>query len=225
MPSGLRVTRIDRAPAAAYLDFLVNGVAIGGLLHRTTLEITVAPGEILIEVLGSGGKPLFQVLEVPSGCTASVQIGRRCTLGLMDATHYIQVDGPLLGVPDRSLYPLNLAGHSALEWLQQRRALGEALSAAQLSYLRSHQPPVVPTLQRRDPSVPSLAELGAFAALGLDTDAQEEDVREAFRLLISIHTPDSGQPNETIQRLEEAFRIAMNMLAQRVRPGVSEVGR
>jgi hypothetical protein len=225
MPSGLRVTRIDRAPAAACLDFLVNGVAIGGLLHRTALEITVASGEILLEVVGSGVKPLFQVLEVPPGCTASVQIGRRCTLGIMDASHYIQVDAPLLGVPDRSLYPLNLAGHTALQWLQQRRALGEALSGAQLSYLRSHLPPVVPTLHRRDPSVPSLAELGAFAALGLDSDAQEEDVREAFRLLISIHTPESGQPNETIQRLEEAFGIAMNVMAQRVRPGVSEVGR
>lgn len=225
MPSGLRVSRIDRAPAAGELLICVNGMAIEGLHHRTMLEITIAPGHILLEVLGSGPRPLHQVLEVPRDCTARVQIGRRRSLGIVEASHYIQVDPPLLGLPDRTVYPLNLAAHSALEWLQQKRALGEELTAAQLAYLQSQMPASPPSTHKGDFSVPSLAELGAFAALGLDTNAKESDVREAFRLLVSIHTPEGGEENETIRRLEEAFRIAMDVVAQRVRPGVSEVGR
>ncbi|MEB3324483.1 MAG: hypothetical protein VKM17_04015 [Cyanobacteriota bacterium] len=225
MPSGLRVSRIDRAPATGELWICVNGMAIGGLHHRTMVEITMAPGHILFEVMGSAPRPLHQVLEVPQDYTARVQIGRRLSLGIVEATHYIQVDPPLLGLPDRTLYPLNLAAYSALEWLQQKRALGEELTAAQMTYLQSQMPAAPPATHTGDSSVPSLAELGAFAALGLNTNAQEADVREAFRLLVSIHTPEAGQQNETILRLEEAFQIAMNAVAQRVRPGVSEVGR
>jgi hypothetical protein len=94
-----------------------------------------------------------------------------------------------------------------------------------MTFLHSHWSQPQPTQPHPTPSVPSLAELGAFAALGLDSDAGEADVREAFRLLISIHTPENGQSNETILRLEEAYRIAMDVLAKRVSPGVSEVGR
>jgi hypothetical protein len=70
-----------------------------------------------------------------------------------------------------------------------------------------------------------LAELGAFSALGLEPEASEADVREAFRLLVSIHTPETGQPNETIHRLEEAFRIALGVVARRLKQKVSELGR
>ena len=105
--------------------------------------------------------------------------------------------------------------------------MGEALTHAQLAYLRSHRPTPLPAQLPPSAAVPSLAELGAFSALGLDIDAREEEVREAHRLLTSIHSSDSEptQPSETLLRLDEAFRVAMGALAHRVRPGVTEVGR
>ena len=225
MPSGLRVTRIDRAPAAGSLPLCVNGMPIGGLTDRTMLELTVSPGDVLVEVSGLRGRAFSQVVQVAPGCTARVQIGRRRNLGIAEASHYLQVDPSLAGLPDRSLYPLNLAAHSAAEWLRQKRALGEQLSYPQLTYLQSQRMPASAPSMSPSGGVPSLVELGAFAALGLESDAEEADVREAFRLLVSIHAPESGQSSETLQRLQEAYRIAMNAVATRLRPGVSKVGR
>ena len=74
-------------------------------------------------------------------------------------------------------------------------------------------------------TIPSLTEIGAFAALGLDTDAPEAEVREAYRMLRGIHSSAAGRSSETLLRLEEALRVALLSVAQRVRPGVSEVGR
>jgi hypothetical protein len=229
MPSGLRVTRIDKAPAAGLLPVVVNGRILGSLPHHTSLELTVASGELLLEVLPSNSRPLVQVLDIAPGSTAGVRIGRRCTLGLVDPSHYLQLDHPLLGLPDRSLHPLNLSAHSALEWLQEKRALGEGLTPAQTSYLRSRLPfdsPPCPPFRRRE-VIPSLAELGAFAALGLDTEASEAEVRQAHRLLKGIHGDGGGTPAvETLRRLDEAFRLALAVLARRgMRNGVSEVGR
>jgi len=228
MPSGLRVTRIDKVPAGGPLPVAVNGRVIGALLHHTGLELTVGSGELLLEILGSPSTPVFQVLDIAPGCTARVRIGRRCSLGLVDPSHYLHVDRPLLGLPDRTLHPLNLSGHSALEWLLEKRALGEVLTPAQSTYLHTHLPPArFATPKQRRSSVPSLTELGAFAALGLDTEASEAEVREAYRLLKSIHAGagPAGRSSETLRRLEEAFAVAMNVLGRRVRPGVSEVGR
>jgi hypothetical protein len=225
MPSGLRVTRIDRIPSAGPLELCVNGIPIGRLHHRASLDLTVGSGELLLEILGTGAVPVFQLLEIAPGCTARVRIGRRWSLGVMDPSHYLHVDPPLSGLPDRTLHPLNLSARSALEWLLDKRSLGEAMTPAQLSYLRLHLPPPAPAQPQASSTIPSLAELGAFAALGLDPDAQEAEVREAFRLLTSIHAPPSGQPSETLSRLEEAFRVAMDALARRVRAGVTEVGR
>jgi hypothetical protein len=228
MPSGLRVTRIDKAPAAGLLPLVVNGRILGSLAHHTSLELTVAPGELLLEILPSGCSPLVQVLDIAPGTTALVRIGRRCSLGLVDPSHYLQVDLPLLGLPDRSLHPLNLSAHSALEWLQEKRALGEGLTPAQTTYLRSRLPSDRPACPPpRCAVVPSLAELGAFAALGLDTEASEAEVRQAHRLLKGVHGDGRGTPaSETLRRLDEAFRLALDVLARRgVRTDVSEVGR
>lgn len=225
MPSGLRVTRIDRAPATGTLDLWVNGKAIAGLLHRTFIELTVASGDVLMEVGGTGRAPLAHVITVAPGLTAPVLLGRRLSLGIAEASHYLQLETPQVGLPDRTLYPLNLAGHSAQEWLQQKQALGEPLSIAQATYLQSQLAREIARQSTLGEAVPSLAELGAFAALGLDIDAQEADVREAFRLLVSIHTPETGADTRTMRRLEEAFRIAMEVLSHRVSPGVSEIGR
>lgn len=228
MPSGLRVTRIDKAPAAGLLPVVVNGRVLGSLPHHTSLELTVASGELLLEILPSACTSVFQVLDIAPGCTARVRIGRRCSLGLMDASHYLHVDPPLLGLPDRTLHPLNLSARSALDWLQEKRALGEGLTPAEDAYLRSRLPVdrLSSTVARRD-AIPSLAELGAFAALGLDTEASEAEVRQAHRLLKGIHGGGEGSPaSETLRRLDEAFRLAMDMMARRgVRTGVSEVGR
>ena len=224
MPSGLRVSRIDQVPGQGPFQLLVNGVAVGSLRNRTLLELTVHSGDILLEGI-VGRTPLYGLLEVAEGCTAQVRIGRRRNFGLAEASHYLQVDPLLVGLPDRTRFPLNLGALTALEWLQQKRTMAEPLTGVQMTYLQSRlmaaeeAPPCLA-------DVPSLRELGAFAALGLDTDAGEADVREAFRLLISIHTPETGGPNETMQRLEEAFRIAMAVLTRRnLRRGVSEIGR
>jgi hypothetical protein len=225
MPSGLRVTRIDRVPAAGLLELGVNGMAIGGLAHRASLELTVGSGELLLEILGGGFTPVFQVLAIAPGCTARVRIGRRWSLSVTEPCHYLHVDRPLPGLPDRTLHPLNLSAHSALEWLQEKRSLGEGLTKAQRTYLHSHLAPPPPATPSPSATVPSLLELGAFSALGLDPDAQEAEVREAFRLLKSIHSSPTGQPSETLTRLEEAFRLAMDAVARRVRRGVTEVGR
>ena len=100
------------------------------------------------------------------------------------------------------------------------------LTPAQSTYLHTHLPPIRSvTPEHRRSTVPSLTELGAFAALGLDTDASECEVREAYRLLKSIHAGPAGRASETLRRLEEAFGVAMDVLVRRVRPGVSEVGR
>jgi hypothetical protein len=225
MPSGLRVTRIDNVPGQGPLQLFVNGVAIGGLRNRTLVELTVSSGDILLEVMGAGRTPLYALIEAAEGCTARVQIGRRRNLGLTQASHYLQVEPMQVGLPDRSRFPLNLGALSAMEWLQQKRTLAEPLTSVQMTYLKSRLMAAeeVPTCLAE---VPSLRELGAFAALGLDTEAEEGDVREAFRLLISIHTPETGGANETIQRLEEAFRIAMAVLTRReLRRGVPEIGR
>jgi hypothetical protein len=225
MPSGLRVTRIDRVPAGGAVELVVNGQPLGRLFHRTTLDITVASGGLLVEVMTPGQQPLFQVLQVMAGFTASVQAGRCRTLGLLDSRHYLEVAQPLRGLPDRTIHPLNLSAHSAEEWIQQKRLLGEPLSRAQMLFLQSLPPVHVPCAAPGNRTVPSLAELGAFSALGLEPEASEADVREAFRLLVSIHTPDTGRPSETIHRLEEAFRIAMGVVARRVQQKVSELGR
>jgi hypothetical protein len=161
MPSGLRVTRIDNAPAAGPLSIGVNGMVVGSLLHHTGLELTVGAGELLLEVLGGGTTPVFQVLDIAPGCTARVRIGRRCSLGLVHPSHYLHVDPPVLGLPDRTLHPLNLSAHSALEWLQEKRALGEVLTPAQTTYLHTHLPSARPASpQQQRGTVPSLAELG-----------------------------------------------------------------
>jgi hypothetical protein len=227
MPSGLRVSRIDRAPAAGPLHVVVNGQTLAALVHHTSLELTVAPGELLLEILATGFNPVFQVLAIASGCTAQVRIGRRCSLGLRDPSHYLHVDRPVLGLPDRTLHPLNLSAHSALQWLQEKRALGEALSPAQLTYLHTHLPPPRSARAGHRPStIPSLAELGAFAALGLDTGAGEAEVRQAYRLLKSLHASDAGDSTETLHRLDEAVRVALEALSRRgVHPDLSEVGR
>jgi hypothetical protein len=145
---------------------------------------------------------------------------------LVDPSHYLHVERPVLGLPDRTRHPLNLSAHSALDWLQEKRALGEELSPAQQTYLRSRlaSQGAIPAQQRAS-SIPSLTELGAFAALGLETSAGEAEVREAYRLLRGIHCGASSRSAETLSRLEEAFRVASQALAQRVQPGVSEVGR
>ncbi|MEB3318690.1 MAG: hypothetical protein VKO39_11200 [Cyanobacteriota bacterium] len=225
MPSGLRVTRIDKAPAAGPLQVAVNGRVIGALLHHTALELTVGSGELLLEILGGGPTAVFQVLAIAPGCTARVRIGRRCGLGLVHPSHYLHVDRPVLGLPDRTIHPLNLSARSALEWLQEKRALGEVLTPAQTTYLHTHLLPVHPATPRQRDTVPSLTELGAFAALGLDSEAGEAEVKEAYRLLKSIHAGGTGRSSETLLRLEEAFHVALAVLSQRVRPGVSEVGR
>lgn len=235
MPSGLRVTRIDSVPwagplgsgglGAGPLEVCVNGMVIGSLLHRTSLELTVGSGELLLEVVAGGTIPVFQVLAIAPGSTANVWIGRRFSMGLGDSGHYLHVDRPLVGVPDRTLHPLNLSAHSALGWLQEKRALGGRLSEAQRIYLQTHQTPPVPSPPHRAPTVPSLTELGAFAALGLESDAHEAQVREAYRLLKGIHGVEAGRSSDTLLRLEEAFRVAMEALSRRVRPGVSEVKR
>ncbi|MFN9545538.1 MAG: hypothetical protein ACK6AD_00495 [Cyanobacteriota bacterium] len=225
MPSGLRLTRIDKVPAAGLLHLAVNGIGIGGLLHQAGLELTVGSGEVLLEIL-SGSTPVFQVLAIAPGCTARVRVGRRCSLGLMDPSHYLHVERPVLGLPDRTRHPLNLSAHSALEWLQEKRLLGEVLTPAQSTYLHTHLPPARPARpQQRGSTIPSLTELGAFAALGLDSEAGVGQVREAYRLLKAIHGSADGQRSPTLMRLEEAYRVAMEVLARRVRPGVSEVGR
>ncbi|MEB3334575.1 MAG: hypothetical protein VKP70_06285 [Cyanobacteriota bacterium] len=227
MPSGLRVTRIDHAPRAGLLEVGVNGLAMGGLPHHGTLELTVASGELLLELLGRGSVPVFQVLDIAPGCTADVRVGRRRTLGLGHPSHYLHVERPLLGLPDRTLHPLNLSAQSALGWLQEKRALGEPMSAAQRTYLQTRLgPPLAGPPQRASaPAIPSLAQLGAFAALGLDSDAREAEVREAYRLLKGIHSATGGGASETLQRLEEAFHVAMDTLGQRVRSGAAEAGR
>lgn len=225
MPSGLRVTRINRLPAGSALELVVNGQPLGPLSHRTTLDITVASGGLLVEVMSPGQHPLFQILQVVTGFTASVQVGRCRNLGLLDTGHYLEVAQPLLGLPDRTIHPLNLSAHSAEEWIQQKRLLGEPLSKAQMLFLQSLPSVQMPCATTGNRSVPSLAELGAFSALGLEPEASEADVREAFRLLVSIHTPETGRPNETVQRLEEAFRIAMGIANGRVQQEVSELGR
>jgi hypothetical protein len=224
MPSGLRVSRIDKVPGQGPLLLLVNGVTVGSLRNRSLFELTVSSGDILLEVI-VGRTPLYALLQAAQGCTARVQIGRRRNLGLAEASHYLHVEPMLVGLPDRTRFPLNLGALSALEWLQQKRTMAEPLTSVQMTYLKSRlmaaeeAPPCLA-------DVPSLRELGAFAALGLDTDAEEADVREAFRLLISIHTPETGGPNETMQRLEEAFRIAMAVLTRRkLQRGVPEIGR
>ncbi|MEB3195014.1 MAG: hypothetical protein VKO19_07835 [Cyanobacteriota bacterium] len=224
MPSGLRVSRIDKVPGQGPLELLVNGVAVGRLANRSSFELTVGAGDILLEVI-VGRQPLAALLDVAVGCTARVQIGRRRNLGITEASHFLHVEPMVVGLPDRTRFPLNLSALSALEWLQQKRAMAEALSGVQLTYLQSR----LLAAEEAPPSpadVPSLRELGAFAALGLDTDATEADVRGAFRLLLSIHTPETGGPNETMQRLEEAYRMAMAVLTRRrLRRGVSEIGR
>jgi hypothetical protein len=227
MPSGLRVTRIDRAPAAGLLHVVINGKPLTALLHHTSFELTVSSGELLLEILASGCTPVFQVLDIAPGCTARVRIGRRCSLGLMEASHYLHVDRPLLGLPDRTLHPLNLSTRSALQWLQEKRALGEALSPAQMTYLHTHHRPTPHRETRRPHStIPSLAELGAFAALGLDPGAGEDEVRQAHRLLKGLHGGDAGRSAETLQRLDEAVRVALDALARRgAHPSMSEVGR
>jgi hypothetical protein len=225
MPSGLRVTRIDNIPSAGLLEFCVNGIPLGGLAHRASLELTVGSGELLLELIGTGSVPVFQLLDIAPGCTARVQIGRRWSMGVRDATHYLHVDRPVSGLPDRTLHPLNLSAHSALEWLQDKRSMGEGMTQVQLTYLGRHRPLPDPAQPCASDSIPSLAELGAFSALGLGPDAEEAEVREAFRLLTSIHAPPPGQPSPTLSRLEEAFRVAMDALARRVRPGVTGVGR
>jgi hypothetical protein len=227
MPSGLRVTRIDQAPAAGPLPVVVNGRVLGGLHHHTSLELTVGPGEVLLEILSSGSKPVFQVLDIAAGCTAQVRVGRRCSLGLVDSSHYLHVDRPLLGLPDRTRHPLNLSTRSALEWLREKRALGEPLSSAQMTYLHTHLPPDrTTTAPTPSSSLPSLAELGAFAALGLNPDVGAAEVRQAYRLLKSIHGGATEGASETLLRLEEAFQMAMTVLARRERrAGMSEVGR
>ncbi|MFN7820646.1 MAG: hypothetical protein ACK5Q7_13805 [Cyanobacteriota bacterium] len=227
MPSGLRVTRIDKAPAAGLLEVGVNGLALGGLPHHGILELTVGSGELLLELLGSGSAPVCQVLDIAPGCTANVRIGRQRSLGLVNPSHYLHVERPLLGLPDRTLHPLNLSAQSALGWLQEKRALGEVMSPAQLTYLQTRLAPPVAGLPPRGaaPAIPSLAQLGAFAALGLDSDAREAEVREAYRLLKGIHSAPGAGSSETLRRLEEAFHVALDALGQRVRPGVSEVGR
>jgi hypothetical protein len=103
MPSGLRVTRMDKAPASGVLELCVNGKQIGGLPNRTMLELTVGPGEVLLEVMGLRSNPLVQVLHVAPGCTARAQIGRRCSLGIVEASHYLQVEptAPFI----RSIFP------------------------------------------------------------------------------------------------------------------------
>jgi hypothetical protein len=226
MPSGLRVTRIDRVPAGTALELVVNGQALGRLTNRTTLDITVASGGLLVEVMSSGQQqPQFQMMQVISGFTATVLVGRCRNFGLLEARHYLEVAQPLRGLPDRTIHPLNLSAHSAEEWIQQKRLLGEPLSKGQMVFLQSLQPAQMPCAAPGNRTVPSLAELGAFSALGLEPEASEADVREAFRLLVSIHTPETGQPNETIHRLEEAFRIALGVVARRVKQKVSELGR
>ncbi len=227
MPSGLRVTRIDRAPATGPLHVVINGKTLAALVHNTSLELTVAPGELLLEILASGINPVFQVLAIAPGCTGQVRIGRRRCLGLMDSSHYLHVERPVLGLPDRTLHPLNLSARTALQWLQEKRALGEVLSPAQLTYLHTHLPPNRHNKDRmRHSSIPSLAELGAFAALGLDPGAGEEEVRQAYRLLKGLHASDPGRSSETLQRLDEAFRLALEALVRRdVHLGMSEVGR
>ncbi|MFM1798680.1 MAG: hypothetical protein RLZZ117_958 [Cyanobacteriota bacterium] len=227
MPSGLRVTRIDRVPAAGPLHLVVNGSSIAALQHHAGLELTVASGELLLEVHASSGLPVFQVLDIAPGCTARVRIGRRCNLGVIDSSHYLHVERPVLGLPDRTIHPLNLSARSALQWLREKRALGETLSPAQTTYLHTHSP-LTPehSPQQRPSSIPSLAELGAFAALGLGMGASEPEVREAHRLLKSIHGSKGGHSSETLQRLDEAFHLAMEALARRtVNAGLSEVGR
>ena len=225
MPSGLRVTRIDRVPAGTALELVVNGQALGRLTNRSTLDITVASGVLLVEVMSPGQQPLFQMMQVISGFTATVLIGRCRNFGLLEARHYLEVAQPLRGLPDRTIHPLNLSAHSAEEWIQQKRLLGEPLSKAQMLFLQSLPSVQMPCAATGNRSVPSLAELGAFSALGLEPEASEADVREAFRLLVSIHTPDTGRPSETIHRLEEAFRIALGVVARRVKQKVSELGR
>jgi hypothetical protein len=225
MPSGLRVSRIDRVPTAGVFPLMVNGVEIGNLPHRTLLELTLASGEILLEVTGVSPRPLFQVLNAAPGCTARVRFGRRCSLGVFEPSHYLEVDPAVPGLPDRSQYPLNLSAHSTLDWLLQRRAQGQTLSPAQLLYLHSQQRFTPPASGHEGATVPSLAELGAFAALGLGPEASEADVREAFRMLISIHAPEGGQANETTLRLDEAFQVALAALKRRHLLGVSGVGR
>jgi hypothetical protein len=225
MPSGLRVTRIDYAPWAGPLEIWVNGIGVGTLLHRASLDLTVGSGELLLEGVATGSIPVFQVLTVAPGCTACVRIGRRRGLGLLDPSHYLHVERPLVGLPDRTLHPLNLSGHSAVDWLQQKRGLGEMLSEAQTTYLHSRLASMAPARPAGDSSVPSLTELGAFAALGLQPDAGEGEVRGAYRLLRSIHALEAGGSPDTLLRLEEALRVALASLAQRVHPGVSEVGR
>lgn len=225
MPSGLRLTRIDYAPWAGPLAICVNGIGVGALPHRASLDLTVGSGELLLEIVAAGSIPVFQVLTVAPGCTASARIGRRRSLGLLDPSHYLQVDRPMMGLPDRTLHPLNLSGHSAVGWLQQKRGLGEMLSEAQTTYLNSRLASMEPARPPRESSVPSLTELGAFAALGLNPDAGEAEVRGAYRLLRSIHAIAAGGSPDTLLRLEEALRVALASLAQRVHAGVSEVGR
>ncbi|MFN7677361.1 MAG: hypothetical protein ACK5QW_02045 [Cyanobacteriota bacterium] len=225
MPSGLRVTRIDKIPSAGLLAFYVNGIPLAGLPHRAALELTVESGELLLELIGTGSVPVFQLLDIAPGSTARVQIGRRWSMGVRDPSHYLHVDRPISGLPDRSLHPLNLSAHTALEWLQEKRSLGEGMTQVQLTYLGRHRSLPNPAQPCASPSIPSLAELGAFAALGLGPDAEEAEVREAFRLLTSIHAPPPGEPSPTLTRLDEAFRVAMDAVARRVRPGVTEVGR
>ncbi|MFM9047948.1 MAG: hypothetical protein ACKOOH_09920 [Cyanobium sp.] len=226
MPSGLRVTRIDQLPGQGVFDLCVNGVTVGRLPNRTHLELTVHSGEVLLEVMGAGKQALFSLLNVPEGCTARAQVGRRRNLGIAESSHYLQMEPVLLGLPDRTRFPLNLSGASALGWIQQKRSLGEPLSYVQITYLQSQLTAKQESIPSVSADVPSLRELGAFAALGLDTDAEETDVREAFRLLVSIHTPETGGPTETLTRLEEAFRAAMAVLSRRkLRRGVPEIGR
>jgi len=76
MPSGLRVSRIDKVPGQGPLLLLVNGVTVGSLRNHSLFELTVSSGDILLEVI-VGRTPLYALLQAAQGCTARAQIGRR----------------------------------------------------------------------------------------------------------------------------------------------------
>lgn len=225
MHSGLRFTRIDKAPLVPGLDIFLNGVKIGWLRDTSSMEVLVNEGDHLVQI----GVPIWgyeaDVITVPSGVTGVIQVGRQSDF--FNFSYYIEVVDTLQRLPDQPLHPHSLENRNFIDLLLEKQATEGGLNSEEEDYIRrnihlahSCQDSNMGNSSHasqstiRNKTVPTSAEIGAFVTLGLETNATEQQIKEAFRLLASIHHPDKGGNEKVFQRIAQAYSVALTFVRQ-----------
>lgn len=225
--AGIRIKREDRSPCIPGMDVVINGRKAGWLAHKDTLDIRVSPGLHLVQVglvSTSTLEPMAGiVVSLPERSTAIIVGGAEKRPWLISASAYYYIEAKnfinkiletqaCIELEDRTLYELileerrNGTKNSTLE-----QYFEEAQSFRQRNRTNTTEDKQDQNTKDRHPDKAYHEIIGAYATLGLEPNASEDEIKQAYRQLVLIHHPDKGGNPKSFARIQSAYEIIASL--------------